>query len=147
MEVQHGGLIIDVPEGWSDQSTLLFVAPRDSQTAATVAKVAVPTVAVAVRFRGSDGLDAVAVLAEELSGVRAADPDAVELEAGPFSCPLGAGAFRVVRLRVSQAPLVQITAAVVLGPVCVLATASAAEARFSRVRDELLRVLQSMRFS
>ncbi len=147
MEVRHGGLVIDVPEGWSDQSTLLFVAPRDEATAATVAKVAVPTEAVAVRFRMSEDKDAAAVLAEEFTGVRAADPDAEEIESGPFSCPLGAGAYRVARVRVGHAPLVQLTAAVVLGPVCVLATASAAEARFPRVREDLLRTLRSMRFS
>jgi len=35
----------------------------------------------------------------------------------------------------------------VLGPICILATASAAEARFARMRVELERALSSMRFA
>ena len=147
MEIQHGGPVVDVPEGWADQSTLLFVAPPQSHAAPTVSKVAAPTEAIAIRFRVSNQQDAAALLGEEAAGLRSTDPELALVEEGPFRSGLGVGAFVIHRLQVAQTPLLQMSTATVLGPICILATASAAEARFPRVRAELERALSSMRFA
>jgi hypothetical protein len=144
-DVRHGGFSIDVPAGWADQSTLLFVAPREAGDARVLQPQLRPTETVSVRFvLGPEG-DAAALLAAQIDAMKVTDPEFAVLSSGPFASGLGAGWQQQQRVTVGGVALVQIATATVLGPVAVLATATAAEARLPHVQAALLGVLSSMK--
>ncbi len=147
MRLVHGGLALDLPEGWSDQSTLLFTAPVDDAPLPTAHRPARSTESLALTFALAKDADADAVVRDEVDKLRAADPGLVLVEVRPFSCGLGAGALAVVRLSLADIALRQLTAAVVVGPVVVRATVSCVEGVFARREPALLALLQSISFS
>ncbi|MBI1946853.1 MAG: hypothetical protein HYS27_14250 [Deltaproteobacteria bacterium] len=142
--MRHGGLLLDVPEGWADQSTLLFVAPPEVGAAPTANRSVQATEAIAVRFAVGE-TDARQVVQAESAALTAADPQATLLSEGAFSCGLGSGWQVVQRLTVGGVVLRQLSCAVTVGAVTVVATATAADARFDKQRAQLERVLASMR--
>lgn len=146
MEVRHGGFSIDVPAGWADQSTLLFVAPREAPVEARALNAQVrPTETIAVRFVFGSDLDAQALLREHVDDLKVTDPAFALLGEGAFTSGLGAGRQQRQRITVGGVALVQIATCTVLGPVAVLATATAAEARLPHVEQALLAALSSMK--
>jgi hypothetical protein len=147
MEVRHGGLILDVPEGWADQSTLLFVAPPDvqAQSAPTANKSVQATEVVSVRFMFGQHDEARAALKGETEAMAAADAQFAVISEGPFTCGLGEGWRIVQRVHVGGIALRQISCAVVVGAVTVLASATAGDARFEKMQAQLDQVLTSMR--
>lgn len=146
MDVRHGGLIIDVPEGWADQSTLLFVAPPEAVSAPTANRSVQATEVVSVRFAfGDEGTDARAALHKEAAAMAAGDAQFSVLTEGTFTCGLGAGWRVIQRVSIGGVALRQISCAVVVGAVTVIATATAADARFDKQQAQLERVLASMR--
>jgi hypothetical protein len=142
MKVRHGGFAIDIPSGWSDQSTLLFVGPRDRTTLPATHKVSPPAEAVAVTFAGPSE-DARALLEEQAEMLRAADADFEVLEEGPFECELGHG-HRFVQKLDAGGTKIQIAVAVPAHGATVIATATCAQERYGKVQEQLLRVLGSM---
>jgi hypothetical protein len=153
MRLVHGGLALDLPEGWSDQSTLLFTAPVDDVPMPTAKRTARPTESLAVTFglaqrrAGGADDDADAVVREEVERLKAADPALELVEVRPFVGGLGKGSLAVVKLTLAEIALRQLTVAVVVGPVVVCATASCVEAVFARREPALLSLLQSIGFS
>ena len=147
MPLQHGGLVIEVPDGWADRSSLLFVAPREPSTLPSAVKVEEPTESLSVRFESVDPeTTAMSLLEDEHARFVATvgiEPEVVEDAA--FVCPLGAGRQRIQKIALGGAPLRQICVAVVVGKVAVLATATAGEARFARVKPQLERALAGLR--
>jgi hypothetical protein len=143
--VRHGGFAIDVPAGWADQSALLFVAPRIDGEARTLAPQTRPTETIAIRFAiGAEG-DARTILEAQLPDLRVTDPDLQVTASGPFTSSLGAGWQQTQTIHVGGIALVQIATCTVIGPIAVLATATAAEARFPHVQTALQAALTSMR--
>jgi hypothetical protein len=147
MELRHGGLVIDLPEGWSDQSTLLFVAPPPALVGAVPAAnaVAQPTEAVSLRFAVAGGREARALLEEQTAALRRTDPALSLVEEGPFSAPFGRGWRVVQRLSLGGIALRQIAVACLRGEVALLATAVAGDAAFARAEETLLGILGSLR--
>ena len=145
MKLKHGALVIDLPDTWTDQSSLLFVAPREEQQLPTTAAVQRPTEAVAMNFLIADTDDPRAILEQQADRMRELHAGFEVLEDGPFTCGLGKGWRYIQRLTVAEVPVRQIAVACVIGPVAVVATASAAEARFQRCEKQLAAILESMR--
>ncbi|OGQ11135.1 MAG: hypothetical protein A2138_20930 [Deltaproteobacteria bacterium RBG_16_71_12] len=137
-------MIVDVPEGWADQSTLLFVAPPELGPAPSANRTVRATEAVSVRFALGEP-DARRPLQQESAALAAADPQVALLSEGEFTCGLGAGWQVVQRVTVGGIALRQLSCAVTVGAVTVVATATAADARFDKQRALLERVLASMR--
>ncbi len=145
MEIQHGGLLIDLPHSWSDQSSLLFVAPREEESLPTTAAVQRPTEAVAVGFVLAESRDARAILTEQTAQLAAAEPTLEVVAEGPFSCGLGPGWSQTQKLTVGETAVRQLSVACLIGHLAVVATASAAEARFKRCEEQLSSILKSLR--
>ncbi len=144
MEFRHGGLRLDLPDGWLDQSTLLFVAPPTRESTMSTHRVVEPSEAVSVNFVLDPG-DPKALLAEQARSLAAADPDFEVLEEAPFACGLGDGWCCVQRMAVRGVPVRQIAVACAVGPVAVVATAAAPESSFGASRARLRAILESMR--
>jgi hypothetical protein len=145
MEIVHGGLVIDVPAGWTDASSLLFVAPR-MHDMPTKNAVDAPTETLSIRFAfAREGDSARAILDAELTSLRAIDAKARVLDEGEHACDLGAGWRQTLGVTIGGAPLRQIAVCVVAGPVAVLATATAGEARFALARPTLEGALTNLR--
>lgn len=145
MKVRHGNLGLEVPDSWSDQSTLLFVAPLPEAPALPMLRAQdEPTEAVSVAFRRAQGKSAQALLEEQAQALSTMDEGFVVLSSGPFSSGLGPGWKITQRVLMGGAALRQISAAFVLGPVAVIATAAASDARFERVEVALTQVLRSL---
>ncbi|MDP2339998.1 MAG: hypothetical protein Q8O67_03485 [Deltaproteobacteria bacterium] len=147
MRLVHGGLALDLPEGWSDQSTLLFTAPVDDVPLPTAKRTTRPTESLAVTFGLAGSDDADAVVREEVEKLRAADPALELVEVRPFTGGLGTGSLAVVRLSLAEIALRQLTVAVVVGPVVIRATVSCVEGAFARREPALIALLQSIGFS
>ena len=146
MKLQHGRLTVDVPPGWADQSTLLFVGPAPD-VARTTTRVTQPSEAVAITFAGAGDDDARAMLGQESARLKKVDPELTVVEEGAFACGLGNGWSTVQRYRLGSTMLRQISVCVVHGPVAVLASASAADAAFDKKADTLWGVLRSLDFA
>jgi hypothetical protein len=142
--VQHASLALDVPDGWTDQSTLLFVAPPAASTDVVPAR-ATPGEAIAVRFAAAAGRSAADCLKEQLGSTRLTDPHARVISETDFRCGLGPGRLAEQELEVAGQRLSQLIACVVVGPVAVVASASCASAAFARHRARLLEALCSLR--
>jgi hypothetical protein len=147
MRLVHGGLALDLPAGWSDQSTLLFTAPVDDVALPTTRKTQRTTESVAVTFALADDKDADAIVRDEVEQLKAADPGLVLVEVAPFSCALGDGRLATVKLTLGETPLRQLTLAVLVGPIVVRATASCLEAAFAKREAGLRSILQSIGLS
>ncbi len=143
--VRHGGLAIDIPDGWADQSTLLFVAPRLEPNPRALHTELRPTETVSVRFVLGENLDAKELLAAQIDAMKVTDPDFAVVASGAFSSGLGAGWQQTQRITVGGVALKQLATATVIGPVAVLATATSSEARFPLVESALLATLSSMK--
>ena len=144
MQMRHAGLVFDLPDGWRDESALLFVGPSRAPQLPTTTPVQRPGEALAVRFRSHEGKSTEALLEEDLHAARAFDTaiDVVAVES--FSCGLGAGKVQERALQLAGQPVLQLVACVVVGPVAVTATASyGASDKDARVR--LLDVIRSLR--
>jgi hypothetical protein len=145
MEIVHGGLVIDVPGGWTDASSLLFVAPR-THDLPTKNAVDAPTETISVRFAFAGAADSArSILANELASLRAIDANARVVDEGEHRCDLGAGWRQTLAVTIAGAPLRQLAVCVVTGPVAVLATATAGEARFALARPTLEASLAKLR--
>jgi hypothetical protein len=142
--VQHASLALDVPAGWTDQSTLLFVAPA-AELNGVVPGRAAPGEAIAVRFAAATGRSAGECLQEQLRAVQLSDPKARLASESDFQCGLGAGRLAELELELAGERLSQLVACVVVGPVAVVASASCGSAAFPQQRAQLLSVLSSLR--
>ena len=134
MKVRHGGFQIDIPSGWSDQSTLLFVGPRDRSSG--------PAEAVAVTFAGPTE-NAREILEQQAARLESSDPSFERIEDAPFECALGRGHQFVQALELGGEK-VQIAVAVPVNDATIIATATCARARYDVVKEELMRILSSM---
>ena len=144
MELRHGGFVVDVPEGWQDQSALLLVAPPPS---ATPMKIDEPTETLAIRFVAVGANDtAISLLEGEQARLEAAlESKVIVVDDAPFTCALGVGWHRTHKVSIAGVPLRQLCVAIVVGDVAVLATATAGETRFAKARPLLERALAGMR--
>ncbi|HEY4220582.1 MAG TPA: hypothetical protein VGO62_04550 [Myxococcota bacterium] len=142
MQVRHGGLVLDVPSDWLDQSSLLFVAPRAASTLPSAVKVSSPVESLAVRTVVVDaGVSARALLDADNAALASVDASADLVSEGA----LGAGYQRVHRVTLLGHPLRQVSFALVVGELAVLATATCAEARYASVKAELEAMLVAIR--
>lgn len=144
MKLQHGRLSIDVPPGWSDQSTLLLVAPPDETSAPTASSVHHATEAVAVHFIIAGDDDARALLGQDIERLQKLDAELVLVEQGPFTCGLGEGWSTVQRYRLGGSVIKQISVCVLVGPVAVMASASTTDGGFDKKAPALWNVLRSL---
>jgi hypothetical protein len=145
VRIRHGGLSLDVPGHWRDESTLLFVGVPQTPPMVTVNAVEEPPEAVAVTLSRDAGDDPRAFLREEAARVQEGDEGFALLEEGPLEAELGTGWHQVRVMTVAGERVGQIVAAFALGPLMVCATASAREVVFDRRREGLLAVLRSLR--
>ena len=145
MEIRYGALVIDVPADWSDQSSLLFVAPASANDLPSTVKVEEPVETLSLRIVPHDDQTAQQMLDREEEKLLAVAAKPEVVEDAPFTCPLGNGWQRVHKVKIAGAPLRQICVVVVVGRLAVLATATSGEARFARVRPQLEHALASLK--
>jgi hypothetical protein len=143
MQFRHGGLTLELPNDWMDQSTLLFVAPPTSENVMSTHKVAEQSEAISINFVLAPG-DVKALLAEQAEALGANDPGFEILEEGAFSCGLGEGWSYVQRMTIQGIPVRQLTVACPVGPIAVVATAAAPDGRFDDARERLHEILMSI---
>ena len=136
MEIRHGGLALDVPADWRDQSTLLFVAPiEDGERASEVVSVSFHAGAIAPRD----------LLRDQADQMRAMDPALEVIGDGPFDCALGEGWSLVQKLTLDGNPVQQIVVACPAGGTTVMATAATSPDRFADRLEQLKSILNSLR--
>lgn len=145
MRIRHGGLSLDVPGHWQDESTLLFVGVPETPPMVTVNAVEEPPEAVAVTLSRDAGDDPRAYLREEAARVAEGDAGFALLEEGALEAELGTGWHQVRMMTVAGERVGQIAAAFALGPLMLLATGSTREVVFDRRREGLLKVIRSLR--
>jgi hypothetical protein len=143
--VRHGGLTVDIPEGWSDRSTLLFVGPSPlAADLPTAQHVSSPAEAVSIAFVPTAGKDVDALLAEQSEPIRKAVDQAGEAEVSEVTSGLGPGRLLSQPIVLGSDHLRQLIAVFPVGEVTVVATATAGEAGFSQAKGRLLGVLESL---
>ncbi len=145
MKLQHGGFSIELPDDWSDMSTLMFVGPPEAPALPTVSPVQGPAESVTVSFVVVDDEDARTVLRQQAKALETTDPSFRVLDEGPFTCGLGEGHRFRQTIEADGVEVHQLCVACVLGPVAVVATASATAERFDRCAPKLEGILESMR--
>jgi hypothetical protein len=143
--LRHGGVVVDVPDSWSDQSTVLLVAPPAGSGLPTTKAVSEPVETVTIRFFAADGRPASQVLRDEVEGLARIQQGADIVKEGDFRCGLGAGALLEAKLDLGGLVLHQLLAAVVRDELVVLAVATASETKMPKVRAQLEGVLASLR--
>jgi hypothetical protein len=143
MKIRHGALAIDLPAEWQDQSTLLFVAPRQTETLATTATVEQPTEAISVTFVTDDD-EPQGILARQAESMTKLDAAFEVLKQGPFTTALGEGWCYEQRFEMGGSVVRQLAVACRVGRVVVVATGAAVDARFERHRDKLTTILASL---
>jgi len=144
MQIQHGALAIDVPADWQDQSTVLFVAPRTEESLTTLSTVEQPTEAVSLTFV-TDSDDPKRILERQAESLRKMDAGFELLGEGPFETALGSGWSYEQRFDMGGSVVRQLAVACRVGPVVVLATGAAVDARFDRHRNQLAAILASLK--
>lgn len=145
MRFRHGGLALDLPEQWGDQSTLLFVGPPEpAGNLPTMASSGGSGEAVQINFYFADGASPEVFLEAQLAMVKEVDDELEILERGPFTCGLGEGWQVVQRLVLDGFVTRQIVACVFRGEAAIVASAVAAEGRFGAVRGRLQDILASI---
>lgn len=143
--VRHGGLTVDIPEGWSDRSTLLFVGPSPLAAALpTTQPVSQVAEAVAISFVPTEGKELTELLADQSTPLRAAAEHFEVLEEGDLQSGLGQGRIATQQLSVGSDRLRQLTAVFSVGEVSVVATATTGEAGFDVAKGRLMDVLESL---
>ena len=147
MLTRHANIAVDIPAGWRDESTILFVAPPAASTLPTTASVTAPGEAVALRFALARGRTADALLSEQVDLARAADAELVTGESAAFNCQLGHGRLVELQMKIANQTIIQLLACVVTGPLAVMATASTGSIGFSAARPRLLAILESLQVS
>lgn len=145
MRIRHGGLSLDVPGHWRDESTLLFVGIPTAPPVATIHPVNEPPEAVAVTLNRDAGDDPRAYLRQEAAQVASADDGFELLDEGAIEADLGTGWHQVRMMTIAGERVGQIAAAFALGPVMVCATGSARALVFEQRRPGLMDVLCSLR--
>ena len=147
VKIQHGALALDVPKGWTDESTLLFVAPA-AATLPTVHDSVRAGGSVLVTFRRAEGKapldEAKAILEENLAGLRTQGAALVELERGELATGIGTGASSLHRITLANVPIRQLEVVVVVGRTAVCAVASCGEEEWSARGAELRATLASL---
>jgi hypothetical protein len=138
--VRHGSFVVDVPATWSDQSTLVFVAPP-AMLPTLSAQAAVESVT--VRFGRGASVDA--VVDAELAALRERDPALVVLWDRPERTAGGAGRAAAFTTSIAAVPLTQILCVIDVDGVFVIGAATCAAVRFAAVEAQLRAVLASVR--
>lgn len=135
MQMRHGGLVFDLPEGWSDRSTLLFTGPRSGEE---------PGPAMSLHFLIGEGTEPRAILISEFEKRVEVDPSAKVLEEGTFASRLGEGWCLHQSSTVDDATIRQVSVCFVLGPICILAHATCDASRWDSDGDTLLQTLATL---
>ncbi len=144
--MRHGGLALDIPETWSDFSTLLFVAPSRDDKLPTASSVGHGGEAVSVTFLVSDQKPQ-EILAAHSTSIEEASLEVTVLEEGPFESPLGSAWHHLQRLVLAGQPVLQIVVVISARGLAIVATAAAPEVIFPHCRQKLMGILRSMRTS
>lgn len=148
MRMRHGGLGIDIPEGWADQSTLLFVAPLREQRLPTARQPGASTEAISINFMQAGAKDAAALTADHIAQLSSIDPERSPVGiAEPFETGLGMGALQRVRLTISGVVVRQLVVAVVVAGIAVVAQAACPEWLANEREPALTAILKSLGFA
>jgi hypothetical protein len=142
--IRHGELEIQLPEGWTDQSTLLFQGPPETASRPTLSRIADSNPTVSVRFFHRESADPRDVLAEEFRQLQAMDPGCTMQQQGPLSSELGEGWHLVHRSGDAQEPMQQILACFCLPKTVVLACAQSHAHSFPALEPMLRTILRSL---
>lgn len=127
--MRHGRLAIDVPNGWTDRSTLLYVGPPPALPTTAQRELPGPSITMTtVRVKGEQPTaEARAILDDELAGLRAMDVGLEVLRVEDFTTAMGDGVLSTHRLALDGVRLLQLHAVVVVGQIAVRAAASSSE--------------------
>ncbi|MCK5689133.1 hypothetical protein KAI87_07680 [Myxococcota bacterium] len=149
MKINHGGLEIDIPETWFDQSTLMFVGPVAQESASpTAKKMTRAPESVTVQFlAGTDEDDIESMLRFGVAGMQAFDPAYEDLRRFTMQTGLGEAQGVERKLSLGGMELRQIVVAAPFGGAYIVASATAAEASFDFQKKELERILASLSLS
>ena len=135
MQMRHGGLVLDLPEGWSDRSTLLFTGPREKDR---------PGPAMSVHFLIGEGKDPRGVLIQEFEKRAEVDPDAKVLEEGEFTSRLGQGWCLQQVSTLDDDAIRQVSVCFAIGPVCILAHATCDATQWDTEGPVLMQALSTI---
>jgi hypothetical protein len=142
--LRHGGLVVDVPASWSDQSTVLLVAPP-APALPTAHPVAGVSETVTLRFVTTQGRDAARILRDELEALLGLQAQVELGEVQPFACGLGKGARLDATVALDGLTVSQILACVVVGDSAVLGVGTCAATRKDTATASLAQILGSLR--
>lgn len=142
--MRHGELEIQLPDGWTDQSTLLFQGPPESASRPTLSRIADSNPTVSVRFFHREAADPREILAEELRQLQELDPDCTLQTQGPITSALGEGWHIVHRTGEEQGPMQQLLACFCLPKTVILACAQSHAHSFSATEPLLREILSSL---
>lgn len=146
MRMQHGRLSVDLPAGWADRSTLVFVGPQPTQPTVIATRVAPPSISITmVRAPAGAPRDAArAVLDDELAGLRAMGLGLEVLSIQDFDAALGPGAASLHKVTLDGMTLRQIHAVVIDEGIAVRAVAACGELDFPAMEQALRAALASL---
>jgi hypothetical protein len=149
VSVQHGKLTLDVPRGWVDNSSIVYVAPPATGLGASLSGRPAPSYRSNVTVSVEQRPDALATPREFLGSLgdalRRAGLEVSDLSTTPFVMSDRKGALATRRVRLDGQLVRQWTAVVYLGPNVIVATASTTESEAAKDEPELLRLLGSVR--
>jgi hypothetical protein len=131
--LRHGGIDVDVPDGWSDQSNLVFVAPGESPET------------ISIRFTAVEGKSARELAHAEIAALSRLESHVQLTSEGAFMTGLGE-AYRVeIRVLLESVPMTQVVYAVIIEPLAVIATATAMTDSFEATREKVEKTIASLR--
>lgn len=149
MSVQHGNITLDVPRGWVDSSSIVYVAPPATGLGASLTGRPAPsyrsTITVSVEQRPGELVTPHAFLGSLGDALRTAGVEVSDLSIEPFVMGDREGSLATRRVRLDGQLVRQWTAVVYIGPNVVVATASTTESEAAEHAPELLRLLSSVR--
>lgn len=144
MKISHGGLGLEIPDDWTDASTLLFLGPAKESTDSSKKNA---REAISIHFAETDGQDAKEILEQSFEVTKKQEPSLEILEQKTFVCSLGEGWQMLQRLQVGTDAVKQYSACCVRGQLAILLTAAVSEDDFGGCQKRLLTALESLSFS
>ncbi len=144
LTLRHGELSISLPNGWTDQSTLLFLGPPTHASLPTLTPTKEPPAVVSVRFLQTHEPDPREVLADECRKMQQLDPTFAVLSQGPFQSGLGEGWHLLQKSALMGSEMRQLVVCFCLERTTILASAAVGASSFDEMETTLRGVLESL---
>jgi len=148
--IRHGRLRMEIPAGWADRSSLVFVSPpKDEPTVPLAAKKAgqyYNNVNINFEPKPDDVNTTTDYLASVNKSLREAGMEFQDIETTPLTMGGNPGHCVERRLKLGDVWVRQITAVAFFGELMVIATASTAESMHKTEIAQLRKLVETVRF-